>query len=290
MLDAYAYCEAVVRGADKDRYVASLFAPAASRRHLFALYAFAHEISRLGRLLREPMAGEIRLQWWREAVSGERHGEALANPVVAALIDTIGTFALPKQSLIALIDAYGLELQGAAVATLGDLDARARSTAGTLFALGASILARGPMRSGHGRGEQRNSIDDAAAPAGIALATAQWLCRFPSDVARHRILLPLEVLDRCGVKPTEIEMRQVTAGLRAALAALNHHAAAAYAELRVSAPMLPDETAPAFLAAAVVPVALARLDAATYPFAPVEVSSWRRQWAIWRAFRRWPVV
>ncbi len=47
MQDVHDYCEALVRTADRDRYLASLFAPAAARRHLHALYAFAREISRV---------------------------------------------------------------------------------------------------------------------------------------------------------------------------------------------------------------------------------------------------
>ena len=35
---------------------------------------------------REPLPGEIRLQWWREVLGGERPGEAGAHPVAAALL------------------------------------------------------------------------------------------------------------------------------------------------------------------------------------------------------------
>ena len=62
MQDAYIHCEALVRAADKDRYLASLFAPAAARQHLHALYAFAGEIARVHEAAREPLPGEIRLQ------------------------------------------------------------------------------------------------------------------------------------------------------------------------------------------------------------------------------------
>ena len=47
--DAYAHCEALVRTSDKDRFLASLFAPADARPHLFALYAFNLEIARVAR-------------------------------------------------------------------------------------------------------------------------------------------------------------------------------------------------------------------------------------------------
>lgn len=59
---AFAACEATVRRFDPDRYFSALFAPADKRPLLFALYAFNHELARVGEVVREPMMGEIRLQ------------------------------------------------------------------------------------------------------------------------------------------------------------------------------------------------------------------------------------
>ena len=55
-----AHCEALVRAADKDRFLAALFARAEHRPALYALYAFNVEIARVRELVREPLAGEIR--------------------------------------------------------------------------------------------------------------------------------------------------------------------------------------------------------------------------------------
>ena len=41
----YAYCDALLRRDDKDRWLACLFLPAALRPHVVALYAFSHEIA-----------------------------------------------------------------------------------------------------------------------------------------------------------------------------------------------------------------------------------------------------
>ena len=70
--EAYRHCEALVRAQDKDHFLTSLFAPAERRSYLFALYAFAIEIARVRTLVKEPMAGTIRLQWWLEAIAGLR--------------------------------------------------------------------------------------------------------------------------------------------------------------------------------------------------------------------------
>src|SRR5271170_1831103 len=105
MQDAFAYCAELVRAADRDRFLAALFAPAEHRQALHALYAFNIEVARVREAAREPMPGEIRLQWWREVVNGERADEARANPVASALLTTIELHHLPANGLTALIEA-----------------------------------------------------------------------------------------------------------------------------------------------------------------------------------------
>jgi phytoene synthase len=47
MQDAFAYCMELVRKADRDRFLATLFAPEEHRGALAALYAFNIEVSRV---------------------------------------------------------------------------------------------------------------------------------------------------------------------------------------------------------------------------------------------------
>jgi 15-cis-phytoene synthase len=282
MQDAHAYCEALVRVADKDRYLASLFAPAAARRHLHALNAFASEIARVRDAARQPMPGEIRLQWWRDVLNGEGRGDVSANPVAAALVDTIASCAVPTERLIALIDAHGFDLYADAMPSLADLDAYAQLTCGTLFGLASQIL---------DAAHSAEAIAAAAVPAGIAYGVAQRLRTFPRDLAGGQLFVPVELLARHGVTREEITARQNADGLRAALAALREHVRAAFGRFRAAACDIPAACAPAFLIAGLVPQLLARLDAAAAdPFAAVEVPQWRRQWALWRAARRWPAL
>jgi 15-cis-phytoene synthase len=274
--DSYSHCEALVRTADKDRYIAALFAPLPARRHLYALYAFASEISRVATVVHEPIAGELRLQWWRDALSGA--GEARANPVAAALLDTLAQCGLSTERLTALIDAHAFDLYDDPPASVADLDAYAVSTSGTLFTLGAQIL--GVL-----------DADSAAERAGVAYGVTQMLRRFPIDIARQRIFLPRDLAARHGIHQGELERRRATPGLQAALSELRAHARDAFAGFRAAAQALPAAAAPAFLVAALVPQALDRLDAAAAnPFEAIEVPQWRRQWTLWRASRRWPAV
>ena len=134
-------------------------------------------------------------------------------------------------------------------------------------------------------------IAAAAAPAGIAYAVAQRLRAFPHDVARRQLFVPLDLLAQHGVARGDIEARRDSAGLRAALAALRADVHTALDRLRSAIRDVPESCAPAFLPVATVPPLIARMEtAAADPFAPVELPQWRRQWAIWRAARRWPVM
>src|ERR1700732_3299851 len=105
MQDQSAYCEALVRAADKDRFLAALFAPAAPRGALHALYAFNIEIARVRESIHEPLAGEIRLQWGTAALAGKAAGAAQANPVAAALLAAVVRYGLPIELLTGLVAA-----------------------------------------------------------------------------------------------------------------------------------------------------------------------------------------
>ena len=137
MQRAYRHCEELVRAADKDRYLAALFAPAEKRDALFALHAFGREVASVRERAREPMPGEIRLQWWREVLAGERGGEAAANPVAAALTDTVARFNLPAEPMLELIEAHAFDLYDDPMPTMAALEAYARKTSSALLAQAA---------------------------------------------------------------------------------------------------------------------------------------------------------
>src|SRR5262249_13069411 len=123
MLDSFKHCEALVRAGDKDRFLATLFAPERARRALYALYAFNLEVAQVRALAREPMPGEIRLQWWRDVFSAAGSGDVRGHPVAAALTDTIVRYRLPLSAFIGLIEARTFDLYDDPIATLEELDA-----------------------------------------------------------------------------------------------------------------------------------------------------------------------
>jgi phytoene synthase len=267
------HCAALVREFDRDRYLATLFAPAEQRGALFALYAFDIEIARIRELAREPMPGEIRLQWWREALSGERNGEAVAHPVAAVLLAALARHDIASDRLIALIDARAFDLYDEAMATLSELETYASKTQGSLIALAGSILA--------GPGPASKAL---IRHVGIVYAIVDILRAFPRHARRRQQFLPSDLLRRHSVDRGSIFAEMNSAALAAALGELRDHVrrhlAAAHAELISAAP----EFLPALLPAATVGPILQRMDrTGDDPFNFAPLPPWRRQWLIWRA-------
>lgn len=276
MQDAFAHCEALVRAADKDRFLATLFAPAAHRGALFALYAFNSEIARVRELVSEPLAGEIRLQWWRDTVEGAARGDAEASPVAAALLAAAMRYRLPPLSLLNLIEAHRFDLYGEPMATLAEFEAYAGNTAGTLIALASQILNEG----------RDPGIEPLARHAGLAHAIAGLLKALPVHAARRQLYLPLEVLQCHGAHGEDIAAGRATPELHAALAELRSLARQQLAMARDLLPAAPLEVMPALLPVALVRPVLDRMERPGYdPFAPLELPQWRRQWRLWRAAR-----
>jgi len=270
MQDVTAYCAELVRNADRDRFLAALYAPAEHRGALYALYAFNIEVARVHEAAREPMPGEIRLQWWREVIGGEREGEAAGNPVAAAVLGAVAHYRLPVSKLIDLIEARRFDLYDEPMATMADLEIYARRTASAVIELAAQIL----------------GVDAAAAadPAGIAFAIADLLRALPRHAARRQLYVPLDLLERHKVGPDAVFAGRSFEGLNTALAELRDVARRQLAAVRQKAPQLPPAALPAFLPVALVRPSLNRLQRSDV-FAPAELSAWRRQWLIWRAAR-----
>jgi len=111
---SHRYVLDLVRSADRDRFLAALFASEPARSGLLALLAFDHELARTRTVTREPMLARIRLEWWREAVA-EAAGTAKprAQPIVESLSETVRRHGLTPARLVALIDAREEEIEGA---------------------------------------------------------------------------------------------------------------------------------------------------------------------------------
>jgi phytoene synthase len=184
------YCAAAVREHDPDRYLATLFAPPAAREALFALYAFDHEISKVRHVVREPMAGLVRFQWWRDALYGIAAGNPPAQPVAAALQAQWAAFAPLRPRLDAAIDGRELELSADPAADLAVLERRLEAGCGEITAAALELL-----------GASAAPAHAAGRHVGLALGLIRLVQALPADLGRERMRLPSALLDRHGVNP-----------------------------------------------------------------------------------------
>jgi len=280
MEDRLEYCATLVRESHRDRYLATLFAPAEKRDALFALYAFDIEVSRVRDLAREPMPGEIRLQWWREMLLGERAGEAAGNPVAAAVMEGLARQGLSGEQLVGLLEAHRFDLYDEPMSDLDALSSYASRTAGAIFELSASILA----------GKLDPAITELFAAAGDAQTIAGILGLLPRHAARRQLYIPLEMLRQHHVNAEDVFAMRVTPELRAILAELRLRARRSLAVVGAAGESIPAIARPAFLALAPLRQWLLDMERLDYdPFRPPEIPPWRSQWRIWRAaksFRR----
>ena len=275
---AFQHCEALVREGDPDRYFATLFAPAAFRPHLFALAAFSLTIARVRDAAGNPMAGEIRLQWWRDALQGEARGDVRANPVAAALDDAIVRRRLGRQPFVDLIDARVFDLYDDPMPRANDLEGYCGETASALIRLGGLVLADGAEPGGAG----------AAGHAGVAYGVTGLLRALPWHARNGQVYLPADVLRENGVTREDIVSGRGGPGLTRActeMRALARRHLKAFEESRAT---VAPAARPAFLPAALVEGYLHAMERPDYdPLNTlIEMPRWRRLWRLWRASRR----
>ncbi|MCK0195565.1 squalene/phytoene synthase family protein [Ancylobacter sp. 6x-1] len=270
------HCRDLVRLLDRDRYVADLFAPAERRDALFALHAFNAEVARVREAISNPLAGEVRLQWWSDALIGEARGDVMAHPVAAGLLAAVEAYRLPREALFALIDARIFDLYDDPMPTVRDLEGYAGETSSALIRLGCLILG----------GPADRASADAAGHAGVAYAIAGLLRAFPIHASRGQCYVPLELLKNHGASRDDAVSGTPTTGLLAALADLRNIARRHYAEARAALGGVAPQARAAFLPLALVPGDLARMEQAHDPFREVPaMPALLRLWRLWRASR-----
>lgn len=266
------FCAGLVRQFDFARYAATLFVTPEQRRALLALYAFNVEVVRVHEHIRQPMAGEIRLQWWRDVIAGERAGEAAANPVAAALLDAVRSAHLPQQPLFDLIEARSFDLYRDPMPTIEAFTGYADKTSGTIIDLAARALSGAPLGAMHKH-------------AAFADTTLRELAALGQRAAHGRIYVPLEVMQPFGADPADLLAGSVKPEMRAALANLTLRARTHLDQAEALLDNIDAAALPALLPLAGARRRLQRLEQSADPLRPDDLAPWRRQWAIWRAAR-----
>lgn len=273
---AYAHCEAELKRHDHDRWLADLFLPESCRRHAHALHAFSHEVARVRESVRDALPGEVRLQWWVDAIEGETRGDVTAHPVAAALLDTIRRFSLRRSGLVALVEARRFDLYDDAMPTLTDLEGYAGETASVLFQQVALLLDADAGRA----------AADASGHAGVAYALTGLMRALPLTARRNQVFLPLDLLGQHGLTADDVRAGQAGPELDAVLADVRAIATRHLDTARREVQALPPTLRPAFAGLGLVRPYLKRLARAAAFGPPVDLPAWRKPIHLWSFARR----
>jgi len=178
----------LLKKTDPDRRLAGLFAPAATRTRLLALYAFNHEIARISDASSESLIGQMKLTWWRDAIEDLYVSPAKVrrHDVTEALAEL--TDILPKVDLLKLIEARFGDISARPYASLDEVLAYLDITSVLLMRLGLKLA-----------GVEME--DDWVRQAGRAWGLTGLLRAFPHRARNGRAPIGLDGLETAGLTP-----------------------------------------------------------------------------------------
>jgi len=266
---------AVVRRADPDRFISALYAPAEKRGALFALYAFNAELAAVRDRIREPMSGEIRLQWWRDVLADpDDPAPAGGYPVAVALLEAVRQHRLPIETFRNMIEARLFDLYDDPMPTRTDLEGYCGETASALIQLSALVL----------DADAAGRTAGLAGHAGCAQAMTGLLLLLSIHRRRGQCYIPRDVLAAAGTTRDDLVSGNDRQGAERAIAAMAALAREHLAAFRQGAVALPASLRPAYLPVALSEAYLRRIESGA--FDPMEesaaISPLRRHWAVLR--------
>lgn len=261
---------ASLRVLEPDRYLAVLYAPQEARADLATLYRFDAEIASIRDRIREPMAGEIRLKWWADALQA---GATTGQPLADEMLSVVTRHRLPLSAFERYFEARLFDLYDDPMPDRVTFEAYCGETSGTMTQLACIILdAQAASRAGEASGH-----------GGCAEATARVLWSLARQRARGQCYVPLEMLAAVGLDRESFLSDEGDAGARAVamMVALGNEHHALFAKVTDA---LPRSLRPAFLPAAMSRLRLqtaARMGGRVLVEKP-SLSPIRQNWHMWR--------
>lgn len=275
--DQLSYCAGLVRSGDHDRFLTALFAPEPVRENLCIVYAFNLEIARIRDLVTEPLLGEIRLQWWREAIEAIYAGQAVrAHPVLQALEVSIRQCALARPLFDRLLDAHTRDFAATPPVSLMELEHYADATSAGLMRLAVDITGGG-------------APDVAIRHAGLAWGLTGLLRSVGFHASRRQIFLPCDLMRAEGLTQEAVYSCRQSPELRRVMLVLASHAQSHLDALRSALPAPVRQLLPALLPVTLVEAYLRQIVRPDYdPFRmQAPIPSFRRQTRLfWAMLRR----
>jgi len=181
-------------------YYAFLFLPQSRRAAITAFYAFCREVDDVVDDVTDPGVAATKLNWWRHEVAQAFAGTP-SHPVTQALMPYTTAHSIEASHLQAVIDGCQMDLDQTRYLDFATLSRYCHLVAGVVGEVAANIFGRSSERT-----------VDYARMLGRALQLINIIRDVGDDARRGRIYLPLDEMQRFGVKASEIMQRHAPWG------------------------------------------------------------------------------
>ncbi|MFZ0477779.1 MAG: squalene synthase HpnC [Terriglobales bacterium] len=202
LAEAEEYCRRLARSHYENFSVASWFLPSHLRQHFFNVYAYCRISDDLGDEVGDPAASLRLLDDWQVELEACYAG-APRHPVFVALRGTVREFDIPQHEFANLLTAFRQDQTTTRYETFGDLLGYCKNSANPV---GHLVL----YLCGY-RDAERQLLSDYTC---TALQLANFWQDVGVDYAKERIYLPLEDLQRFGVREDDIRNLKNTSAFR----------------------------------------------------------------------------
>ncbi|HTN50276.1 MAG TPA: presqualene diphosphate synthase HpnD [Burkholderiaceae bacterium] len=195
------YCQQKAAASGSSFYYSFLFLPPEQRRAITAVYAYCREVDDVVDEVSDPTVAQAKLGWWRGEIDALFHSRP-NHPVTQALQPFLdGRFGITQERLLAVLDGMEMDLRQNRYLDFAALQHYAHRVAGVVGEMSASIF-----------GYRNAATLGYASRLGLALQLINIIRDVGDDARRGRVYLPMDELQRFGVKVSDVLNARATEG------------------------------------------------------------------------------
>lgn len=197
------YCQQKAAASGSSFYYSFVFLPSERRRAITALYAYCREIDDVVDEASDPSVAGAKLAWWTDEIVRLYKNEP-QHPVTRALHPHLTKFTIERDRLLQILEGMRMDLDQSRYLDYSGLRRYCHLVAGVVGELAVSIF-----------GAQKPSTLEYARQLGLALQLTNILRDVGEDARRGRIYLPIEDLQRFGIKAADLLAARYVDGFEA---------------------------------------------------------------------------
>jgi len=186
------YCQQKAAQSGSSFYYSFLFLPLARRRAITALYAYCREVDDAVDEALDPILAQAKLAWWEGEID-RLYAGVPQHPVTRALQPHLDAFGITRARLLDVLDGMRMDLTQTRYLDFTALARYCHLVAGVVGELSAGIF---------GLTDPGTAVY--ARKLGLALQLINVVRDVGEDARRGRIYIPIDELQRFGVKAADL--------------------------------------------------------------------------------------